>query len=113
MNRHLAAVPAPDGEPVDLERLALLVAAQLSTNQNAQLLAAPAPAPAPVAARPEAGAVVSRMGGYVAAGAGAAAVLIPVLLATTAALLAVGMSALALAVAALVIRWIIRDMRQN
>ncbi|RKE20119.1 hypothetical protein [Streptomyces sp. TLI_171] len=111
MNRHLAAVPAPDGEPVDLERLALLVAAQLSTNQNAQLLSAPAPAP--VAARPDAGAVVSRMGGYVAAGAGAAAVLIPVLLATTAALLAVGMAALALAVAALVIRWIIRDMRQN
>ncbi|MEU3493172.1 hypothetical protein ABZ747_06680 [Kitasatospora cineracea] len=112
MNRHLAAVPAPDGEPVDLERLALLVAAQLSTNQNAQFLSAPAPAPVP-AARPETGAVVSRMGGYVAAGAGAAAVLIPVLLATTAALLAVGMSALALAVAALVIRWIIRDMRQN
>ncbi|MFJ5922298.1 hypothetical protein ACIQF6_06745 [Kitasatospora sp. NPDC092948] len=116
MNRHLAAVPPPDGESVDLERLALLVAAQLNTGQNAALLPAPARAPvtAEVATRPRpSDPAVARFGGYVAAGAGAAAVLIPVLLATTAALVAVGMAALALAISALVIRWIIRDMRQN
>ncbi len=115
MTRHLNAVPAPGGGPdVDLERLALLVAAQLSTNQSTALLpVAPAPAPAPVVVQPKHNAAVSRFGGYVAAGAGAAAVLIPVLLAATAALLAVGMAALALAVTSLVIRWIIRDMRKN
>ncbi|MGX4731656.1 hypothetical protein [Kitasatospora griseola] len=118
MSRHLAAVPQQDGESVDLERLALLVAAQLNTGHNPALFPVPAPSSASVpvasgAVRPSEGLAVARFGGYVAAGAGAAAVLIPVLLATTAALVAVGMAALALAVSALVIRWIIRDMRQN
>lgn len=110
MNRHLAPVPSPgDGPHVDMELLAALVAAQLNTNQTSALLPAPAPAPLPVPVNP----VVQRYGGYLAVGAGAAAVLIPVLLATTAALLAAGMGALALAISALVIRWIIRDMRQH
>ncbi|QKW20488.1 hypothetical protein HUT16_16685 [Kitasatospora sp. NA04385] len=115
MTRHLNVVPAPDGgSNVDLQQLALLVAAQLNSGHSGALLpTAPAPAPAPVVVQPEHNAAVSRFGGYVAAGAGAAAVLIPVLLAATAALLAVGMAALALAVTSLVIRWIIRDMRKN
>jgi hypothetical protein len=79
---------------VDLRRLAALVA-------DIQARQTPAPAPA----RP--------VGQYLAAGAGAAAVLIPVLLATTAALIAAGMAALALAISALVIRWIIRDMQRR
>jgi hypothetical protein len=52
-------------------------------------------------------------GRYADIGAGATAVLVPTLLAATAALLAVGMAALALAICALVIRWIIRDMRRS
>ncbi|WP_354641087.1 hypothetical protein [Kitasatospora camelliae] len=111
MNRHLASVPSPgDGPQVDMELLAALVAAQLNTNQNTALLPAPAPA---LVQQASVSPTVQRYGGYVAAGAGAAAVLIPVLLATTAALLAVGMAALALAISALVIRWIIRDMRRG
>ncbi|MGW4381091.1 hypothetical protein [Kitasatospora sp. NPDC004531] len=115
MSRHLAAVPQQDGESVDMERLALLVAARLNAGQNTTLLPTPAapPAPAPVAPGSANNATAARFGGYVAAGAGAAAVLIPVLLAATAALVAVGMAALALAVSALVIRWIIRDMREG
>ncbi|WP_354641982.1 hypothetical protein [Kitasatospora camelliae] len=110
MNRHLAAVPPPDDRPdFDMERLAALVALQLHTNQTNAMLPAPAPAPMQAPVNP----VVQRYGGYLAVGAGAAAVLIPVLLATTAALLAAGMGALALAISALVIRWIIRDMRRG
>ncbi|MFF0297736.1 hypothetical protein ACFYST_30630 [Kitasatospora sp. NPDC004614] len=103
MNRHLASVPPPGDEPrYDVESLAVLVAAQLRAEQANAL-------PAPV--QPQSAPPANRYGGYIATGAGAAAVLIPVLLATTAALVAVGMAALALAVSALVIRWIIRDMR--
>ncbi|MFC8450600.1 hypothetical protein [Kitasatospora sp. NPDC057223] len=113
MTRHLAPVPSPgDGPHVDMELLAALVAAQLNTNQTNTLLPAPPPAHLPVQQAPV-NPVVQRYGGYLAMGAGAAAVLIPVLLATTAALLAAGMGALALAISALVIRWIIRDMRQH
>ncbi|KJK58341.1 hypothetical protein [Saccharothrix sp. ST-888] len=73
--------------------------------------AQPSPVPVPALAPPvPAGRPV---GQYLAAGAGAAAVLIPILLATTAALIAAGMAALSLAVTALVIRWIIRDMRRG
>lgn len=52
-------------------------------------------------------------GRYIATGAAAAAVVVPVLLATAAALVAVGMAALALAVTALVIRWLIKDIRRG
>lgn len=71
------------------------------------------PAPYPVYSQPPAPVPARPIGGYIAAGAGAAAVLIPTLLAVTAALLAVGLAALAIAVTALVIRWIMRDMRRG
>ncbi|WP_405017395.1 SpdD protein [Kitasatospora sp. NBC_00070] len=61
--------------------------------------------PAPVPARP--------IGGYVAAGAGAVALLVPVLMTVTALLVALGLAAVAIAVCALVCRWIIRDIRKN
>lgn len=103
-SRHyLAPVPdEPDRPAVDIEHVAVLVAAQLQRAEASLVRQAP---PAPPAAR--------QYGGYVAAGAGAAVVIIPMLLATTAALLAAGMAALSLAVTALVIRWIIRDMRRG
>ncbi|MEU2625736.1 hypothetical protein [Kitasatospora sp. NPDC007106] len=71
------------------------------------------PAPYPVYPQPPAPVPARPYGGYIAAGAGAAAVLIPTLLAVTAALLAVGLAALAIAVTALVCRWIAKDMRRG
>jgi phosphotransferase system glucose/maltose/N-acetylglucosamine-specific IIC component len=102
---HLAAVPDEPDQPaaVDLDHLTALVLAQLQANPGALVPVRQPDAPAP--ARP--------YGQYLALAAGGAAVLLPVLLATTAALIAAGTGALALAVAALVIRWIIRDMRRG
>ena len=78
------------------------------------------PAPAPVTVLPPTPAqpvVVARparpWGQYLAVGAGAAAVLLPVLMTVTALLLALGLAALAMAVMALVCRWIVRDIRRG
>jgi hypothetical protein len=80
----------------------------MATQQAAPVPAPQQAAPLPVPARPAA-----PVGQYLAAGAGAAAVLIPLLLTITAALVAAGTAALALAVTALVIRWIMNDIRRG
>jgi hypothetical protein len=105
MRPHLTPVPDQPEQPtgVDLDTLAALVAAQLQANPGALVPVRQPDVPAP--ARP--------YGQYLALAAGGTAILLPVLLATTAALIAAGTGALALAVAALVIRWIIRDIRNG
>jgi hypothetical protein len=75
--------------------------------------AVPAPVPTVVVHQPAPLPAARPWGQYLAVGAGAAAVLLPVLMTVTALLIALGLAALAMAVMTLVLRWIIRDIRRG